>query len=377
MDDIIITGYRKETRTDVSSAISSIKTKDVEKLVVSGIEQALQGQAPGISVTQVTGSPGDDMAVRIRGAGTLGNNNPLFIVDGVPTSGNINMFSVNDIQFIEVLKDGASAAIYGSRASNGVILITTKRGKAGKTSFSFNSSTGVQTPVRLPELLNARDYLLIRNEAITNANKLRNPANQISTYNPAIADTLPDVNWLDRVFSNAPIRQFSISAMSGTDNSNVYVSADYQDQDGIFRGQNFKKYQVRINGETGNKWLKLGNNLSFGHTSRKVIGSSGDGFGPGNELSAVRFALIASPVFSGKNKDGSDINVTSELGDPVLYGDGNANPLVLIDHTDWQINRSRIFGNVYAELNLLKGLKVRTTLGGDFSFEKEYDCIWI
>jgi hypothetical protein len=114
LEDIIITGYRKETRTDVSSAISSIKTKDVEKLVVSGIEQALQGQAPGISVTQVTGSPGDDMAVRIRGAGTLGNNNPLFIVDGVPTSGNINMFSVNDIQFIEVLKDGASAAIYGS-----------------------------------------------------------------------------------------------------------------------------------------------------------------------------------------------------------------------------------------------------------------------
>jgi TonB-dependent SusC/RagA subfamily outer membrane receptor len=130
MDDIIITGYRKETRTDVSSAISSIKTKDVEKLVVSGIEQALQGQAPGISVTQVTGSPGDDIAVRIRGAGTLGNNNPLFIVDGVPTSGNINMFAVNDIEFIEVLKDGASAAIYGSRASNGVILITTKRGKA-------------------------------------------------------------------------------------------------------------------------------------------------------------------------------------------------------------------------------------------------------
>jgi hypothetical protein len=113
LDDVIVTGYRKETRSDVSTAISSIKSKDVEKLVVSGVEQALQGQAPGISVTQVTGSPGDDMAVRIRGAGTLGNNNPLFIVDGVPTSGNINMFSVNDIQSIEVLKDGASAAIYG------------------------------------------------------------------------------------------------------------------------------------------------------------------------------------------------------------------------------------------------------------------------
>ena len=371
LDDIIVTGYRKETRSDVSTAISSIKSKDVEKLVVSGVEQALQGQAPGISVTQVTGSPGDDMAVRIRGAGTLGNNNPLFIVDGVPTSGNINMFSVNDIQSIEVLKDGASAAIFGSRASNGVILITTKRGKSGKTSFSFNVSSGIQTPVRLPKLLNSRDYLIIRNEAITNANKLRNPANQIATYNPAIVDTLPDVNWLDRVFSNAPIRQYALSAMTGTDNSNLYVSADYQDQDGIFRGQNFKKYQIRINGETGNKWLKLGNNLSFGHTSRKVIGSSGDGFGPGNELSAIRYALIASPVFSGKYKDGTDVKVTSELGDPLLYGDGNANPLVLIDHTDWHINRSRIFGNVFLELNPAEGLKIRTTLGGDFSFEKD------
>ena len=371
LDDIIVTGYRKETRSDVSTAISSIKSKDVEKLVVSGVEQALQGQAPGISVTQVTGSPGDDMAVRIRGAGTLGNNNPLFIVDGVPTSGNINMFSVNDIQSIEVLKDGASAAIFGSRASNGVILITTKRGKSGKTSFSFNVSSGIQTPVRLPKLLNSRDYLIIRNEAITNANKLRNPANQIATYNPAIVDTLPDVNWLDRIFSNAPIRQYALSAMTGTDNSNLYVSADYQDQDGIFRGQNFKKYQIRINGETGNKWLKLGNNLSFGHTSRKVIGSSGDGFGPGNELSAIRYALIASPVFSGKYKDGTDVKVTSELGDPLLYGDGNANPLVLIDHTDWHINRSRIFGNVFLELNPAEGLKIRTTLGGDFSFEKD------
>lgn len=371
LDDVIVTGYRKETRSDVSTAISSIKSKDVEKLVVSGVEQALQGQAPGISVTQVTGSPGDDMAVRIRGAGTLGNNNPLFIVDGVPTSGNINMFSVNDIQSIEVLKDGASAAIYGSRASNGVILITTKRGKSGKTSFSFNVSSGIQTPIRLPKLLNSRDYLTIRNEAITNANKLRNPANQIATYNPAIVDTLPDINWLDRVFSNAPIRQYALSAMTGTDNSNLYVSADYQDQDGIFRGQSFKKYQIRINGETGNKWFKVGNNLSFGHTSRKVIGSSGDGFGPGNELSAVRFALIASPVFSGKYKDGTDVKVTSELGDPLLYGDGNANPLVLIDHTDWHIDRSRIFGNVFLELNPAEGLKIRTTLGGDFSFEKD------
>ena len=371
LEDVIVTGYRKETRADVTTSIASIKTRDIEKLVVSGVEQALQGQAPGVSVTQVTGAPGDDIAVRIRGTGTLGNNNPLFIIDGVPTTGNINMFSVNDIQSIEVLKDGASAAIYGSRASNGVILITTKRGKSGKPIFSLNVSSGLQTPIRLPKLLNAQDYLTIRNEAINNANALRNPANQVTGYSTSILDTLPDVNWLDQVFSNAPIRQVSLSAMTGSDNSSLYISADYQDQEGIFRGQNFKKYQFRMNGETGNSWFKIGNNMSFSHTTRKVIGSSGDGFGPGNELSAVRYALIAAPVFSGINADGSIAKVTSELGDPTLYGDGNANPLVLIDHTDWHIDRSRIFGNVFAEFKILEGLKVKTTLGGDLTFEKE------
>ena len=371
LDDIIVTGYRKETRTDISTAISSIKSRDIEKLVVSGVEQALQGQTPGVSVTQVTGSPGDDIAVRIRGAGTLGNNNPLFIVDGVPTSGNINMFSTNDIQSIEVLKDGASAAIYGSRASNGVVIVTTKRGKSGKPVFSLNVSNGIQTPIRLPKLLNASEYLTIRNEAINNANTLRNPANQIKPYDVAILDTLPNVNWLDKVFANAPIQQYALSSMVGNDNSNLYISADYQNQDGIFKGQNFKKYQVRINGETGNKFFRIGNNLSFGHTERKVIGSSGDGFGAGNELSAIRYALIAAPVFSGKDANGRDIKVTSELGDPTLYGDGNANPLVLINNTDWRINRSRIFGNVFAEITPIKDLKLRTTLGGDFTFERE------
>jgi len=371
LEDIIVTGYRKETRTDVSTAIASIKSKDIDKLVVSGVEQALQGQAAGISVTQVTGSPGDDIAVRIRGTGTLGNNNPLFIIDGIPASGNINMFSVNDIQSIEVLKDGASAAIYGARASNGVVLITTKRGKSGKPVFSFSTSQGVQTPIRLPQLLNSKEYLEIRNEAITNANTLRNPANRIATYDPAILDTLPDVNWLDRVFQNAPIQQYAFSAMVGNDESNLYISADHQNQEGIFKGQNFKKYQFRINGETGKGRLRIGNNLSFSQTSRKVIGASGDGFGPGNELSAIRFALIAAPVFGGKYADGTDVKVTSELDDPTLYGDGNANPEVLINNTDWHIDRSRVFGNIFAEFDVGKGLRLRSTLGGDFIFEKE------
>lgn len=371
LSDVIVTGYRKESKSNITTAISSINPKKLENLVLTGLDQAMQGQASGVAVTQVTGSPGDDIAIRIRGVTTLGNNNPLFIIDGVPTTANINMFSMNDIASIDILKDGASAAIYGARAANGVVVITTKRGKSGKPSFSFNAYSGFQKAQYLPDLLNAKEYLTIRNEAIVNANSLRNPANQLATYDPAILDTLPDVNWLDRVFRTSPIRQLSFSSTVGSDNSSLFISGEYFKQDGIFKGQSFDKYQLRINGDVGNKFIKVGTNLSFSNTDRKVINGSGDGYGPGNELSGIRYALITSPVFSGVNKDGSPINVTSLLGDPTLYGDGNANPEVFINNTDWKINRSRIFGNVFAEITPIKKVKLRTSLGGDFLFEKE------
>jgi TonB-linked SusC/RagA family outer membrane protein len=371
LQDVVVTGYRKEIRSNLTSAIATVKAKDIEKLVIVGIDQALQGQAPGVQVTQVTGSPGDDIAVRIRGAGTLGNNNPLFVIDGIPTTGSINMFSPGDIESIEVLKDGAAAAIYGARAANGVVLITTKRGKSGKPSFMFEAYTGIQNAFKLPKLLNAQEYLTIRNEAITNANTQRNVANQLPTYDPAILDTLPDNNWLDKVFNPANIQHYNLSAMGGGEFSNYYISGEYHKQDGIFKGQSFDKYQVRFNGEVGNKRFKVGQNLSFSHTDRKVIGGSGDGYGPGNELSGIRYALIAAPVFREKNANGDDIKVSSELGDANLYGDGNANPLVFINNTDWHIRRYRVFGNVFAELQIMKGLKIRSTLGADLLFENE------
>ncbi len=371
LKDVVVTGYKKEIRSNVSTAIASIKSKDIDKLVVSGIEQALQGQAPGVMVTQVTGAPGDDIAVRIRGAGTLGNNNPLFIVDGVPTTGNINMFSTSDVESIEVLKDGAAAAIYGARSANGVVVITTKRGKSGKPKFSFDAYTGLQNAISLPKLLNSKDYLTIRNEAITNANALRDPVRQLKTYDVAILDSLPNNDWLSKVFRTAPIQHYALTGMGGSENGNFYLSGEYQSQDGIFTGQKFDKYQLRFNGEIGTKRFKIGNNFSFSHTNRKLIGSSGDGYGAGNELSGIRYALIAAPLFRERHADGTYVKVSSELGDPTLYGDGNANPLVFIQNTDWNIKRYRVFGNVFAELAPFEGLKIRSSLGGDFLFEKE------
>ncbi len=371
LQSVVVTGYRKEIHTDVASSIASVKGKDLEKLVVLGLDQALQGQAPGLMVTQTTGAPGDDIAVRIRGAGTLGNNNPLFIIDGVPTTGNINMFSTNDIESIEVLKDGAAAAIYGARAANGVIVITTKKGKAGAPKFSFNSSLGFSNVYRLPELLNSSEYLTIRNEAIKNANILRDLPRQLDTFDIGMLDTLANVNWLDEMFNQAPIQRYSLSATGGSESSNYYIQGEYFNQQGTFRGQGFEKYSLRFNGEAGSKRFKIGSNIAFAYTDRKVINSSGDGFGPGNEPSGIRYALIAAPVFDIRNPDGSYLNTSTGLGDPLLYGDGNANPLAFVDATDWTIKRYRIFGNVFAELTLFEGLKLRTNVGGDFLFENE------
>ena len=371
LEDVVVTGYRREIRSDVSSSITSLKAENIENLVVTGVDQALQGQAPGVQVTQVTGSPGEDIAIRIRGAGTLGNNRPLFVIDGIPTTENINMFAPSDIASIEILKDGAAAAIYGARAANGVVLITTKRGASGPAQFNFESYVGLQQPVNLPELLNAEEYLQVRNDAIRNANELRNPANQIASYDPSILDTLPDNDWLDLVFDPALMQRYALSARGGGESGTYYLSGEYLSQDGIFQGQGFEKYQARFNGEIGKNRFRVGNSLSFSHTDRQIIGASGDGFGAGNELSGIRYALIAAPVVPIRYPNGEFVNVTSELREPTLFGDGNANPLVFVRNTDWNQKRYRVFGNLYAEYRILEGLNVRTTLGGDLQFERE------
>jgi TonB-linked SusC/RagA family outer membrane protein len=371
LQDVVVVGYRKEIKSDVATPITSLKSKDIDKLPVLGIDQALQGQVAGLQVTQATGAPGDDIVIRIRGVGTLGNNNPLFIVDGIPTTGNINMFSTSDIESIDVLKDGAAAAIYGARAANGVIIITTKKGKSGKPKFAFDAYRGFQEAYNLPEMLNSADYVMIRNEAIANTNALRDPRRLLDPIDPAVLDTLPDVNWLDEVFNPAPIQRYNLSASGGNEFGSYYIMGEYMNQEGVFRGQGFEKYMIRFNGEAGSKRFKIGNNISFSVTDRDVIGSSGDGAGPGNELNGIRYALIAAPVFRIRYPDGTYVNTSQELGDPQLYGDGNANPLAFIDATDWNINRSRVFGSVYAELGIMEGLSIRTNLGGDFLFQNE------
>src|SRR5688572_7841497 len=170
LDEVIIVGYQPRRRADLSGAVSVVNVGGISKLPVLSVDQALQGKASGVRITQNTGQPGDGVIVRIRGVGTINDNNPLFIIDGIPTKDGINFLSPNDIESLVVLKDAASAALYGARASNGVILITTKAGKRGKAQFNYSGYGGIQTHGKLPGMLNTEKYVEIYNEAVTNDN---------------------------------------------------------------------------------------------------------------------------------------------------------------------------------------------------------------
>ncbi len=180
------------------------------------------------------------------------------------------------------------------------------------------------------------------------------------------------MDWLDEVFRIAPIQKYSLSATGGGESGSYYVLGEYLNQQGVFQGQGFEKYLLRFNGEIGsNTRLRIGNNIAISFTDRDIIGSSGDGAGSGNELSGIRYTLIAAPVFPIRYPNGEFIRTSTELRDPMLFGDGNANPLAFIDATDWNQQRYRIFGNVYLEWDILEGLNFRTNIGGDFLFQNE------
>ena len=202
LNDVVVVGYTTQRKKDLTGAVSVINTKDIKDIPVGGVEQVMQGKAPGVAITAQTGAPGDAIAVRIRGIGTINDNNPLYIIDGVPTKTGINEISPNDIENINILKDASSAAIYGARASNGVVIITTKRGRSGKTRVALNGYTGTQTTGNLIDMANTQQYVAAYNTAAAADGRQPIPEGML--------DTLPNVNWLKEVLQNAPINNLQL-----------------------------------------------------------------------------------------------------------------------------------------------------------------------
>ena len=363
LEEVIVVGYGNQKRSKISGAVGTIDTKEITSLPVLRTEQALQGRAAGVQVTQNSGQPGSTQSIRIRGTGSLNNAEPLYVIDGIPSAG-IDYLNPSDIASISILKDAASAAIYGARGGNGVVLITTKTGsKNQKPQITYESYYGMQEPWKYMALLNAEEYGILMNESRSAAGLL--PLESLS--NPSALGEGED--WQDEIFQRAPMMNHSFSFTSGTESSSTAVGGSYFVQDGIVGGEKgrFERYTFRINTrqDAGDKF-RMGQNINFTHLDRSALAEN-------NEFnSVVGRALNMDPTTDARNPDGSyaySTMIDSDIANP-------ANQIAL-NNDFWTTNR--FVGSVFGEYDILSNLKFRSTMSVDLSlgshrvFSPSYD----
>jgi TonB-linked SusC/RagA family outer membrane protein len=324
----------------------------------------LQGQTPGVSIASTSGQPGSDMKVTIRGLGTVGNSGPLYLIDGV--GGDISTLNPADIESIDVLKDAASAAIYGAQAANGVVLITTKSGKEGKATISFDAYSGIQNVARKAQMLNAQQYMTIMDEQAVNEGKSPYDWSSINSIYDANGNVY-DTNWIDSMFQNdAKTESYTLGITGGSATSTYALSLGYMNQEGIVGGSdvsNYSRYNFRINSDHKviKDLLKVGEQVSF-------IYKKNNGIGVGNQYNnTLRSAFGTSPIapiYSDNNIYDSPYNDTSSSD--WYNGDGNPYGSMMTNNNN-QTKNATFSGNAYAELTPLKGLKIRSNFGVVYS----------
>jgi TonB-linked SusC/RagA family outer membrane protein len=326
LNEVVVVGYGVQKKTDLTGAVSMVDGSKLDKFAVSGVDQALQGRAAGVSVTQNTGAPGDGVSIRIRGTGSIySDNEPLYVIDGIPTKDPLalNSISPSEIESISILKDAASAAIYGSRANNGVVLVTTKKAKKGDSNIEFKIQTGIQTHGYLPQMVNTAQYVNIYNAAANNDNPYLPSFVQRPLISDAYAATLPDINHLKEIFRVAPTETYDLSFSGGNEKTNYNISGSYFNQAGIIYNSGFSRATGRANVNSVIKdWLTVNGNLNVYHTSTDIIASNGDGWG-GNGSNPVRYAFFRTPAIATYDNAGNFIDLPEH---PELFGDGY-NPL--------------------------------------------------
>ena len=359
LNEVIVVGYQTQRKKDLTGAVSVISSKDINALPVGGVDQIIQGKAAGVSVTQNTGAPGDAISVHIRGLGTINGNNPLYIVDGVPTVDGINEIAPDDIESINILKDASSAAIYGARAAGGVVIITTKHGTSGQPKLSLSAYTGVQSADHLIKMANNAQYVKAYNTAATNDGR--------PLISDSLANTLSDVNWLKAVLKPAPITNINLAISGGNDHSDYIVSGNVFSQNGLIQNSSFDRYNLRtaIN-STVKKYLRLGTNINLSYSKTRIVGTSGDGYS-GAAASVVRYALFRTPGTPIYGPDGQFVDLPKQ--DPILgnfLGDG-VNPVQEAASTNDNNYNYTILGNAFAELTPIKNLKIRSDVGLDMA----------
>lgn len=372
LDEIVVIGYGTQKKKVVTGSIATVSAEEISSTPVLRVEQAMQGRTAGVQVTQLSGQPGEAPTVRIRGAGTTGNASPLYIVDGMAVGG-IDYLNPGDIESIDVLKDAASAAIYGARAANGVVLITTKSGKGGVAGMNvtYSGYYGIQNTAKRLDMLNADQYRMMMNEGASNAG-LSEPfdMNEIPKY---------DTDWQEELFQkNAPMMNHEVSVTGGSEKSSYASSISYFSQQGIIGGDKsqFERITARLNSRHQvNKWFNFGNNLAYSHIETRGIASNQSFNGayssalnldPLTPLYETDPDILAQPPYSNEpvvtDKDGNIYGISTYVGAEVV------NPLALLEIQTGETRVDKLVGNIFGEVEIIEGLKVRTSLGIDLAY---------
>ncbi|AKD05430.1 membrane protein [Pontibacter korlensis] len=374
LEEVVVVGYGTQQKSLVTGAISSVRQEEIATVSSTRVEQALQGRTAGVSVLPASGSPGSGMRVRVRGAGSNGNAEPLYIVDGMRTGG-IEYLDPSEIASIEVLKDAASAAIYGAEGANGVVIITTKTGNKGAPStVSYSGQYGVQSVGDRMDLMNAQQYAAYLNESSTAG----------TIPDPAEVSSIQGTNWLDEIFEKAPMQRHSVSFNGGSEKSSFLINGTMFRQDGVVGGDKarFDRYTVRLNSDHEIKsWLNVGNRLSYSHFERAGIQEDSE-FG-----SVISNAILIDPItptiYTGALP--GFVQDAIDAGLPLVRdGSGNyyglsqyirgevGNPLAQIAITKGSTVQNKVVGNLYADIKPFEGFTFTSRFGIDAAFQRNH-----
>lgn len=345
LSEVVVIGYGTMRKSDLTGSVGSLSSKDMDS-PVTNIGQAMQGKVAGLQVVDA-GKPGDNVSIKIRGLGSINNCDPLVVIDGVPTDLGLNNLNMADVERLDVLKDASATAIYGSRGANGVVMITTKKGKSGKGTLSFSGNFSVQNATNVPDMLNGGQYAALSNDMMNNAGYNANPAwsNPSSVANGA--------NWMDELLRTGYIQNYTVSYSGGGEKSHYYVSGGFLNQTGTVKSVDYRRFTFQENSDAQvTDWLKVSNNITVS-ADRKRQGSYDIGS-----------ALRALPIYTIKDENGE---WTGPEGNSNWYG-STRNPIGPTVTDKQKTNGYNFLGNLTAELSLTSWLKFKSTFGLDAKF---------
>ena len=371
LSEVVVVGYGTQKKEDLTGSVASVTSEDLKKVPVNTPDQAMQGRVAGVQVRTNSHAPGGSISVRVRGTSSISaSGQPLYVIDGYPITNDfirsgdaggdggqpnpLNSLDPSNIASIEILKDASATAIYGSRATNGVVLITTKRGQSGQSSIDFETQLAIQQPIKTFDMINATQWANLVNEAADLNNQVRPFTDE------QVASFGKGTNWQDEVYRKALNQRYKLTFSGGTDKLRYLLSGGYMNQDGILTGSNFKRYSTNINLDNDiNEKFTIGSSLMFTNTIEQIIPTDAKGYG--TQPGIIPSILTAPPTIPPYDEDGNPTVFSN-----YTLGGGKENPLFMATQYDLNANTVRLIGSVFGDYEILDGLNLKVRVGTDY-----------